>query len=143
MLHQVLVEDFTEVSADSAVEVVQDSCKIRDTIGIRLCRLHTLVTAASANAILSIEGASTLGGPWVQLVSSPAAGGGNEAYYALECDSDAQYMLYRYLRWRATVPTAGVICFMVDLEFADEMQEMPDMEQPPAGVWTPPAIAPR
>jgi len=81
-------------------------------------RLHVVITDAGTASQLAVEGASSLDGPWQEIVEfDSTAGNVGEYFVDLDCDDGAQYKLYRYLRWCAGSSTSGdTICFWMELE---------------------------
>jgi hypothetical protein len=92
----------------------QDPCCIPDTLGFIRCKLHAIVSDAGSSGQLFIEGATSLDGPWMPVLTvNPTAGTPGEFFYDLECDGSATLMLYRYLRWRVAGSGTDTMCFTI------------------------------
>ena len=87
------------------------------------CRLHPFILDGGTASRLFIQGASSVDGPWTSVSGTTpplAAGAVGETWLEMSCETDAQYKLYRYLRWMAdSTGSNDSICFMIEMEIEE------------------------
>ena len=111
MFQETTLQDWLTLSGpDTSDTVTQDYDLWTDTEGYDASKLHTILTQGT-NVSLAIETAVSPEGPWTSLYTITTA---SDTYDEVECDTNAQYRLDRYLRWTLTSSGASwKACFMI------------------------------